>query len=94
MPAAESARLRVVSACHLATRRLSGGACHAGDWLRESEGVRAKLEAAEAELEAARTGRAQADEKIAKLQQCMQVTRALLAGRVRRWDLTRLGGLV
>ena len=40
----------------------------AGDWQRESEGLQAKLEAAEAELEGARTGRAQADEKVEKLQ--------------------------
>ena len=57
----------------VATGWLSDWAWRAGDWLRESEGLRAKLEAAETELEAARTGRAQADEKIEKLQQYMQV---------------------
>jgi predicted RNase H-like nuclease (RuvC/YqgF family) len=63
----------------------------AGDWLRESEDAKAKLESAETELEAARTGRAQADEKIEKLQQYMQVRRALWARRVRCGVLTRRG---
>lgn len=67
------------------------GAWRAGDWLRESEGLGAKLEAAETELEAARAGRAQADEKIEKLQQYMQVRRALRAGWLKRGDLTRRG---
>ena len=44
-------------------------------------------------MEAARSGRAQADEKIEKLQQYMQVTRALRARRVRRGDLTCRGGV-
>ncbi len=67
-------------------------AWRAGDLLRESESLRAKLEAAETELEAARAGRAQADEKIEKLQQYMQVTRASLRGRGRkRGDLTGRG---
>jgi hypothetical protein len=49
---------------------------------RECEGLRATLEAAERELEAARAGRAQADEKVEKLQQYMQVRRGawLFAG--------------
>ena len=71
-------------------RKISKTLC-AGDWLRESEDAKAKLESAETELEAARTGRAQADEKIEKLQQYMQVTRALRARRVRRGDLTCRG---
>ena len=59
--------------------------------MRESAGLRAKLEAAETELEAARAGRAQAEDKIEKLQQYMQVRRALRARGLKRGDVTRRG---
>lgn len=56
--------------------------------MRESEGLRARLEAAETELEAARAGRAQADAKMEKLQQYMQVRRGLRARGLKRGDVT------